>query len=288
MGLLLPASNYVRRHNLKYIQIVPSLVETRNLVKIFRSDAGPALARGQGEVRAVNGVSLDIQSGETLGLVGESGCGKTTLGRMILRLIEPTSGSIDFDGRNILQASAGEMRRLRGNMQIIFQDPFASLDPRMRIEQIVTEPLAIHGAVAAVRQREQAAEIMKAVGLEESALNRYPHEFSGGQRQRIGIARALILRPKFVVCDEPVSALDVSVGAQIVNLLKSLQREFGLTLLFISHSMPVIRYLSDRIAVMRRGEIAEVGPTEQITSAPTHEYTRTLLAATPELEYKLS
>lgn len=261
-------------------------MEVKNLVKIYRSDAGPALARDQPEVRAVNGVSLEIHSAETLGLVGESGCGKTTLGRMILRLIEPTSGSIEFNGRNLLEASAAEMRRVRRDMQIIFQDPFASLNPRMRIEEMLTEPLAIHGTASVSRQHEEAAEMMKAVGLEASALKRYPHEFSGGQRQRIGIARALILRPKFVVCDEPVSALDVSVGAQVVNLLKSLQVEFGLTLLFISHSMPVVRYLSDRIAVMRRGEIVEIGSTEQITSAPSQEYTRTLLAATPELEHQ--
>jgi peptide/nickel transport system ATP-binding protein len=176
-------------------------------------------------------------------------------------------------------------------MQIIFQDPFASLNPRMRIAEIVTEPLLIHAngrRPARAGLRHAAAEIMAAVGLDESALRRYPHEFSGGQRQRIGIARALILRPKFVVCDEPVSALDVSVGAQIVNLLKKLQRDFGLTYLFISHSMPVVRYLSDRIAVMRRGEIVEVGPSEQITSRPQHEYTQTLLAATPEPEFKLA
>ncbi len=175
-------------------------------------------------------------------------------------------------------------------MQIIFQDPFASLNPRMRVEEIVTEPLVIHAdgkRPAAQELHQAAAEIMRAVGLDESALRRYPHEFSGGQRQRIGIARALILRPRFIVCDEPVSALDVSVGAQIVNLLKKLQRDFGLTYLFISHSMPVVRYLCDRIAVMRRGEIVEIGPSEELTSRPHHEYTRTLLEATPEPEFKL-
>jgi peptide/nickel transport system ATP-binding protein len=238
--------------------------------------------------------------GETLGLVGESGCGKTTLGRMILRLIEPTSGAINFNGQDVVAASGSQLRHLRRDMQIIFQDPFASLNPRMRVEEIVTEPLVIHGTAATngdqstasstnyTNLHQAAIDILRAVGLDESALRRYPHEFSGGQRQRIGIARALVLRPKFVVCDEPVSALDVSVGAQIVNLLKKLQRDFGLTYLFISHSMPVVRYLCDRIAVMRRGEIVEIGPAEEITSRPQHEYTRTLLEATPEPEFKLS
>jgi ABC-type glutathione transport system ATPase component len=267
------------------------LVEIRNLVKIYHSDAGVFGASKAREVRAVNGVSLDIHAGETLGLVGESGCGKTTLGRMILRLIEPTSGRVDFNGQDVLAASAAELRRLRRDMQIIFQDPYASLNPRMRIEEIVAEPLRIHHrttsgqGLPASGFRNAVITMLRAVDLDEAALARYPHEFSGGQRQRIGIARALILRPKFVVCDEPVSALDVSVGAQVVNLLKRLQREFGLTLLFISHSMPVVRYLSDRIAVMRQGEIVETGPAEKITSAPAHDYTRRLLAATPEPEY---
>jgi ABC-type glutathione transport system ATPase component len=281
---------------LLYILPMP-LLSIRDLVKVYQTDEG-MFGKTQREVRAVNGVSLDIMQGETLGLVGESGCGKTTLGRMILRLIEPTSGAINFNGQDVLAASGGQLRRLRRDMQIIFQDPFASLNPRMRVEEIVTEPLVIHGAAASndgqsasstktAKLHQAAIDILNAVGLDESALRRYPHEFSGGQRQRIGIARALVLRPKFVVCDEPVSALDVSVGAQIVNLLKKLQRDFGLTYLFISHSMPVVRYLCDRIAVMRRGEIVEIGPAEEITSRPQHEYTRTLLEATPEPEFQL-
>jgi peptide/nickel transport system ATP-binding protein len=263
-----------------------SLLELLNLIKVYQTEG--AFGQAQREVRAVNGVSLDIQSGEALGLVGESGCGKSTLGRMVLRLIEPTSGSVRFNDQDVLAASAGSLRRLRRDMQIIFQDPFASLNPRMRVEEIVTEPLIIHEGRAATASKCRAAakEMMHAVGLEESALRRYPHEFSGGQRQRIGIARALILRPKFIVCDEAVSALDVSVGAQIVNLLKHLQRTFGLTYLFISHSMPMVRYLCDRIAVMRAGEIVELGNAEQITERPGHEYTRTLIAATPEPEFK--
>ena len=254
------------------------LLEIRDLIKIY------------GEVRAVDGVSLDIHAGETLGLVGESGSGKSTLGRLILRLIEPTAGGIFFDGRDLLTASRSEMRRLRSDLQIIFQDPFASLDPRFTVEDIIAEPLIIHGIDGdspggsvknAIRGR--VGELLHAVGLDESALRRYPHEFSGGQRQRIGIARALALRPKFIVCDEPVSALDVSVGAQIVNLLAQLQRDFGLTYLFISHSMPVVRYLSTRIAVMYRGKIVEIGDAEQIAEQPQHPYTKSLLEATPEL-----
>jgi len=254
------------------------IVEIRNLTKVYPHR----------EVRAVDAVSLDIHAGETLGLVGESGSGKSTLGRLVLRLIEPTAGSIRFDGRDLLAASRTEMRRLRRDLQIIFQDPFASLDPRFTVEQIVAEPLIIHrqiihGTASGDAVRARVAELLRAVGLDESSRRRYPHEFSGGQRQRIGIARALALRPKFIVCDEPVSALDVSVGAQIVNLLAQLQRDFGLTYLFISHSMPVVRYLSTRIAVMYRGQIVEVAPTEQITERPQHPYTKSLLEATPEL-----
>jgi peptide/nickel transport system ATP-binding protein len=273
------------------------LLEIRNLVKVFSHD-----------IRAVDDVSLDIQAGETLGLVGESGSGKSTLGRLILRLIEPTSGSVHFEGRDLLAASSSEMRRLRRDMQIIFQDPFASLDPRYRVEDIIAEPLIIHGSQNDSRRddsggknlsgdsrprlpgrakldlRSRVADLLRAVGLDESARLRYPHEFSGGQRQRIGIARALALRPKLIVCDEPVSALDVSVGAQIINLLAQLQRDFGLTYLFISHSMPVVRYLATRIAVMYKGKIVEVGDTDLITGNPVHPYTRNLLEATPELQ----
>jgi ABC-type glutathione transport system ATPase component len=273
------------------------LVEVRNLTKFFPS-AGNLFGGGsRSEIRAVDDVSLEIHAGETLGLVGESGSGKSTLGRLIIRLIEPASGSVVFDGHDLLSTSPRELRRLRRDMQIIFQDPFGSLDPRMKVQDLIAEPLLIHrfssrdaephrsspaistsSALAA-----QVAQLLRAVGLDESAMQRHPHEFSGGQRQRIVIARALALRPKFIVCDEPVSALDVSVGAQIVNLLAQLQRDFGLTYFFISHSMPVVRYLSTRIAVMYRGKIVEVNSTQEITERPQHDYTKTLLAATPEI-----
>jgi peptide/nickel transport system ATP-binding protein len=263
------------------------LLEVRDLTKVYSRARTPFSPAAAEQFRAVNGVSLDIIAGETLGLVGESGCGKTTLGRMILRLIEPSSGSVRFDTHDVLAASPGEMRRLRRDMQIVFQDPFASLNPRMRVFEILREPWEIHGDLNIGQnrrsERQQANELLGSVGLDESALLRYPHEFSGGQRQRISIARALALRPKFIVLDEPVSALDVSVGAQIVNLLAKLQRELGLAYLFISHSMPIVRYLSNRIAVMRQGQIIETGDAEDITSVPRQEYTKSLLAATPEV-----
>jgi ABC-type glutathione transport system ATPase component len=278
-----------------------SLVEIRNLTKVFPLGESAFGGGASGEVRAVDDVSLDIHAGETLGLVGESGSGKSTLGRLALRLIEPTSGTIQFDGRDLLSASHGDLRRLRRHMQIIFQDPFSSLDPRMRVEDLIAEPLVIHNDSGTPKSdlggtgvparalstangiQRKVDDLLRAVGLDSSARRRYPHEFSGGQRQRIVIARALALQPKFIVCDEPVSALDVSVGAQIVNLLAQLQREFGLTYLFISHSMPVVRYLSTRIAVMYRGKIVEINSTEQITQNPQHAYTKTLLEATPEI-----
>lgn len=278
------------------------MLQARNLTKTFWPAAG-LLGGSRHQVRAVDDISLEIHAGETLGLVGESGSGKSTLGRLLLRLIEPSSGSIYFDGRDLTTASSRELRRLRRHMQIIFQDPFSSLDPRMRVQDAIAEPLVIHrnhspgaavssGLAASMVQenssasskiRSQVSDLLRAVGLDSSAMPRYPHEFSGGQRQRIVIARALALRPKFIVCDEPVSALDVSVGAQIVNLLAQLQRDFGLTYLFISHSMPVVRYLSTRIAVMYRGKIVEMNSTAQITSDPQHPYTRALLQATPEI-----
>ena len=263
------------------------LLEIRDLSKIFSPN-----------VRAVDDVSFDIHSGETLGLVGESGSGKSTLGRLLLRLIEPTAGSIVFEGQDLLAAASREVRRLRRDLQIIFQDPFASLDPRFRVGDIIAEPLLIHRNTTPsedsrlpleksgrARLDSRVSELLRAVGLDESARRRYPHEFSGGQRQRIGIARALALRPKFIVCDEPVSALDVSVGAQIINLLAQLQRDFGLTYLFISHSMPVVRYLATRIAVMYNGKIVEIGDTNLITTNPVHPYTRNLLEATPEVQF---
>jgi peptide/nickel transport system ATP-binding protein len=260
-----------------------ALLEIRSLTKVFPLGESLFGGRSNAEVRAVDDVSFDIHAGETLGLVGESGSGKSTLGRLVLRLIEPTSGAIRYQGHDLLAAGRGEMRRLRREMQIIFQDPFGSLDPRMRVADVIAEPLIIHERLGRDLRRARVAELLGAVGLDQSAMARFPHEFSGGQRQRIGIARALALRPKFIVADEPVSALDVSVGAQIVNLLAQLQREFGLTYLFISHSMPVVRYLATRIAVMYRGKLVEVGETEKLVAAPSAAYTRSLLQSTPEL-----
>jgi len=261
-----------------------ALVEVENVSKSY-----PRLAGLHTEMRpVVENVSLRLEAGETLGLVGESGSGKTTVARMILGLVKPTSGTVRVGGVDVPSASAAELKRLRRQMQPVFQDPFAALNPRMTVLDIVTEPFQIHrreiGMVAGrTALRTKAAELLGEVGLDESALRRYPHEFSGGQRQRINIARALALRPKLLILDEPVSALDVSVGAQIVNLLRNLQRDHGLTFLFISHSMPLVRYLSTRVAVMERGRLVEMGDAEALCAAPQQMYTRQLLAATPEL-----
>jgi peptide/nickel transport system ATP-binding protein len=251
------------------------LIEARALVKEY--------ARHNGVTRVVDDVSFTIQPGETLGLAGESGCGKTTVARMLLRLIEPTAGEVLFEGKPLPPAFSSEMRALRRRMQIVFQDPYAALNPRMRIEQILAEPFAIHREPPPEGLPARLAELLHSVGLDETALPRYPHEFSGGQRQRINIARALALHPRFLVLDEPVSSLDVSVGAQIVNLLRDLQRTLGLTYLFISHSMPLVRYLCDRVAVMQRGRLVELGECMQVCEAPRSPYTQQLIAATPEM-----
>lgn len=248
------------------------LVEARNLSKSY----GPGAL-------VVDDVSFSIDKGATLGLVGESGSGKSTIARMVLGLIEPTSGEVLFDGESITNASARVMRGLRRRVQVVFQDPFAALNPRMKVADIVAEPLVIHRACPRAELRSRTAQLLRSVGLDDSALPRFPHEFSGGQRQRINIARALALRPELLVLDEPVSALDVSVGAQIVNLLGELQREHGLTYLFISHSMPLVRYLSTEIAVLYHGRLVEYGKASEICENPRETYTRTLLAATPEI-----
>ncbi len=251
------------------------LVEARGLVKQY------------GSVKVVDDVSLTVRRGETLGLVGESGSGKSTIARMLLRLIEPTAGSVVFDGSDVLCASKRELRALRRRMQMVFQDPYAALNPRMRIRDIVGEPFAIQGGFSREQARSRVVEVLHEVGLDAEVLPRYPHEFSGGQRQRINIARALALEPEFLALDEPVSALDVSVGAQVINLLRDLQRRHGLTYLFISHSMPLVRYLCDRVAVMERGRLVETGPVLEVCERPCEPYTQRLIAATPKMPYEL-
>lgn len=235
----------------------------------------------QGYVHAVDDVSFNVYKGETLGLVGESGCGKSTLAQTIMRIVPATSGSINMDGKDVLALSREELRRLRSDFQIIFQDPYSSLDPRMSIGSIIEEPLLVHGITDAKERRRRAIDIMNVVGLEESYFERYPHEFSGGQRQRVSIARSLILYPKLMLCDEPVSALDVSIQSQILNLIKKLQKQFDLTLIFISHSLNVVRHVSDRVAVMYLGKIVEIADSEDIFNKPKHPYTKALLSAIP-------
>lgn len=258
-----------------------ALLEVAGVSKSY-ADRGGVWKKAE-EHLVVDQVSFTIERGEALGLVGESGSGKSTVARMVLGLIPPTAGTVHFDGQPVTGASAHTMRILRRRMQPVFQDPYAALNPRMRVFDIITEPLVIHEQQAPSVLHTRASELLRQVGLDESALSRYPHEFSGGQRQRINIARALALRPELLILDEPVSALDVSVGAQVVNLLRDLQREFQLSYLFITHSMPLVRYLADRIAVMSGGKLVEVGEAEAICRAPQNAYTQKLLAATPEL-----
>ncbi len=257
------------------------LLKVENLRTYFPVRTG-IRQRVTGHVKAVDDVSFEIRQGETLGLVGESGCGKTTVGRTILRLIRATGGRVLYKGRNLFALSASQMRRLRREMQIIFQDPVGSLNPRMRVGRIVGEPLQVHGIASGDELRARVGDLLQRCGLWREAASRYPHEFSGGQRQRIGIARALALEPRFVICDEPTSALDVSIQSQILNLLKDLQDDFGLSYLFISHDMAVIHHVCDRIAVMLDGRIVEMGDRDQIINDPQHDYTKALLSAVPE------
>ncbi len=251
-----------------------SLLIARDLTKTYAKHAPPVVDR----------VSLSLERGETLGLVGESGSGKSTIARIILGLVEPTSGTVTFDGHPVTGVPQRQLRPLRRRMQPVFQDPYAALNPRMTVEEIVSEPLVVHENYSRAERRRRCQELLRQVGLDDSARPRYPHEFSGGQRQRINIARALALRPELLVLDEPVSALDVSVGAQIMNLLRDLQRDFALTYLFISHSMPLVRYLATNIAVLHAGKLVELGSRDQVCESPREDYTRQLVAATPEIQ----
>lgn len=249
------------------------LLQIKNVKKYFKV--------GDKTLKAVNGLNLDIYPGETIGMVGESGCGKSTAGRTILRLYEPTEGEIWFEGENILKYNRKEMNRIRSKMNMIFQDPYASLNPRMTVLDSIAEPIDIQGTLKGEARRQRVRELLELVGLNAEHMNRFPHEFSGGQRQRIGIARALALTPKFVVCDEPISALDVSIQAQVVNLLKDLQKEFGLTYLFITHDLSMVKYISDRIVVMYLGNMMELATSEELYDDPLHPYTKALLSAVP-------
>ena len=257
------------------------LLQVRDLRKEFPVKSGFMIERVTHSVKAVDGVSFDIAQGTTLGLVGESGSGKSTTGYCVLQLIKPTAGSIRFQGRELTELGREEMRKMRREMQIVFQDPYSSLDPRMTVGDIVSEPLEVHGVGGRRDRRARVRELLDVVGFNPDYSNRYPHEFSGGQRQRVGVARALALNPSLIVCDEPVSALDVSIQAQILNLLKDLQRDFGLTYLFISHDLAVVRSMSDEIAVMKDGKIVEAGIADEVYERPKHEYTRALLTAVP-------
>jgi oligopeptide/dipeptide ABC transporter ATP-binding protein len=259
---------------------VTALLEVADLQKHFVANRS-VFGRPTAFVRAVDGVSFSVERGKTLGLVGESGCGKSTVSRLVLRLIEPDAGRIRFEGRDLLAFDTNELRRFRREAQIIFQDPYASLNPRMTVSQILTEPLALHDLVPAPRRRERVEELLRLVGLEPRFARRYPHEFSGGQRQRIAIARALAVEPKLIVCDEPVSALDVSIRSQILNLLRDLQDRLGLAYIFVSHDLAVVKHIADRVAVMNLGEIVETAETEALFAAPRHPYSRALLSAIP-------
>jgi oligopeptide transport system ATP-binding protein len=258
-----------------------SLLQVRDLRKEFPVRSGFMIERVTHSVKAVDGVSFDIGEGRTLGLVGESGSGKSTTGYCVLQLIKPTAGSIRFKGKELTELGREQMRKMRRELQIVFQDPYSSLDPRMTVGDIVAEPLEVHGVGGRRDRRARVRELLDVVGFNPDYSNRYPHEFSGGQRQRVGVARALALNPSLIVCDEPVSALDVSIQAQILNLLKDLQRDFGLTYLFISHDLAVVRSMSDDIAVMKDGKIVETGQADDVYEHPKHEYTRALLNAVP-------